>query len=91
MASTVCNLTVDEQKREALGRWLSLVGTTIGVAGTVILLSVNPKVKTTAGALLDHLPGPLRRNKAATVVGIAAVGALIIGAVIVKRMKANKA
>ncbi len=90
MASTVCNLTVEEQKREALGRWLSLVGTVIGVAGTTILLSVNPNVKTTAGAILDHLPEPFRKNKAATIVGAAGIVALIVGAVIVKRMKAKQ-
>ena len=90
MASNVCNLSVEEQKREALGRWLSLVGTVIGVAGTTVLLSVNPKVKTTAGMILDKLPEPLRRNKAATIVGVAALAALIVGGVIVRRMNANK-
>ncbi len=87
MASTVCNLNAEEQKREAFGRWLSLVGTVIGVAGTVVLLSVNPNVKSTASVILDKLPEPLRRNKAATIVGAAALVAVIVGTVIVKRTK----
>jgi len=87
MATSVCNLSVEQQKREALGRWLALVGSVIGITGTVVLLSVNPNVSSTASVIFNRLPAPLRKNKAATIVGVAAVGALIMGAVLVKRMK----
>ncbi len=91
MASTVCNLTVEEQKREALGRWLALVSTVIGIAGTGILLSVNPNVKTTAGAVLDRLPEPLRKHKGAVIVGVVGLAALVVGGIIVRRIAKNKA
>lgn len=89
MASTVCNLTSEEQSREALGRWLALVGTGISVLGTAALMSVNPTVKTTAGAILDRLPGPLQKHRTLVVIGAAATVGGIAWYILNKRAKAK--
>lgn len=70
-----------------MGRWLALVGTSLSVAGTAVLMSVNPRVKSVGGALLDRLPEPLRSHKTQTVVGLVVMSAAIAGLVIAKRLK----
>lgn len=55
-------LTAEEAKREAIGKALGLVGTLVGVTGTLIALSVNPAVK---GQLTDayaKVPQKLKDN-----------------------------
>ncbi len=89
-AQSICNLTAEEQKREALGRWLALVSTVIGIAGTGVLLSVNPNVKTTAGALLDKLPGKLKDHKGAVIVGAVGLTTVVVGAIILRNIRKNK-
>lgn len=87
--TTVCNLTKEEQSREALGRWLALVGTGISVLGTAALMSVNPTVKTTAGAIFDRLPAPMQKHKTAVVVGLIAIGGGVAWYILNKRAKAK--
>ena len=65
----VLKLTADEAKREAIGKALSLLGTVVGITGTLIALSVNPAVKDSADALYSKVPKTVQDNKMAFLIG----------------------
>ncbi len=74
----VRKLTDAESKREAMGRTFALVGSLVGAAGTVMLLSVNPKVQSAAGGAFKRLPASVQNHK--LLIGLA-VGGLALGLV----------
>ena len=73
-------LTDAEAKREAIGRTLALIGSGVGLAGTAMLLSINPKVQSMAGSTLRRLPVGVQSNR--LVAGIAA-SALVVALIAV--------
>lgn len=75
--SAAYRLTDSESKREALGRGFALVGSLVGVVGTGMLLSINPAVKSAAGAAYRRLPATSQRNK---ILGLTVVAALLMAA-----------
>lgn len=67
-------LTESETSREAMGRILALVGGAVSITGTVLLLSVNPKVKAVARGGFNALPQDSRKQ----VLIAAGVGGLLV-------------
>lgn len=80
----VLKLTPDEVRREAIGKVLSLVGTFIGIAGTLTVLSINPAVKSAAGAVWSKTPKTVR-DRRALYLGVAAVGGAVALAYVLNR------
>lgn len=62
-------MTADEAKREAIGKALGLLGTVIGVTGTLIALSVNPAVKDQASSVYAKVPQTVKDNMVLYLVG----------------------
>lgn len=62
-------LTAEEARREAVGKAIGLLGTVIGVAGTLIAMSVNPSVKGQAGDVYNKLPQTVKDNKIMYLIG----------------------
>ncbi len=71
---TTTTLTDAELSREAMGRILALVGGAVSITGTVLLLSVNPKVKAVAKGGLSALPDTSRKQ----VLVAAGIGGLLV-------------
>lgn len=70
-------LTAEEAKREAIGKMLGLLGTVIGVTGTLIALSVNPAMKGQAQELYSKVPQTVKDNKIAYLIGGGLLAAFI--------------
>lgn len=71
----VRKLTDAEAKREAIGRMLALVGSGVGLAGTAMLMSINPQVQGAASGAMRRMPVALQRNR--MLVGVAASAAVV--------------
>jgi len=50
MNDTTSIYTVSDAQREALGKSIALIGTTVGAVGTIMALSVNPTFKGSRGS-----------------------------------------
>lgn len=62
-------LTADEAKREAIGKAIGLFGTVLGVAGTLIAMSVNPAVKDQFNDAYSKVPKSVKDNKTLYLIG----------------------
>lgn len=62
-------LTAEEARREAIGKALGLLGTVIGVTGTLIAMSVNPAVKDQAKDLYSKIPQTVKDNSTMYLIG----------------------
>jgi hypothetical protein len=71
-------LTAEEARREAIGKALGLVGTVIGVTGTLIALSVNPAVKGQLSDIYSKVPKTVQDNKILYLVGGGLLAAFIV-------------
>ena len=71
-------LTAEEARREAIGKALGLVGTVIGVTGTLIALSVNPAVKSQLSDVYSKVPQNVKDNKIVYLVGGGLIAAFIV-------------
>lgn len=69
-------LTEAEQSREAMGRILAIVGGAVSVTGTVLLLTVNPKVKQVATQGFGSLPTETRKR---VLIGAGIGGLIVLG------------
>ena len=76
IASTVqLKMTPEEAKKEAIGKALSLLGTTIGITGTIMALSVNPAIKAESTGAFSKLPKGVQDNKVGMLILIGLLGA----------------
>lgn len=66
-------LSAEQAKKEATGRALIMVGSTIGLIGSAMVLTVNPAVKQEAQGIWRAMPKQVRENKAFALVGAGAV------------------
>jgi len=82
-------MSEDDVKREATGRALALLGSTIGLIGGVMILSANPAAKQQATGAWAALPPNIRDNKPALIVGIGVAAALLIAYRVKTLRKAN--
>lgn len=80
-------LTPEQAKREAVGRALALMGSTIGMVGGVMVLSTNPAFRTEAEGAWKALPPAARQNKAGLVMALGLGGAALIYYMMTKQMK----
>jgi hypothetical protein len=71
-------LTAEEARREAIGKALGLVGTVIGVTGTLIALSVNPAVKGQLSDIYSKVPKTVQDNKILYLIGGGLIAALVV-------------
>lgn len=90
MAATAANpevrkLTDAEAKREAMGRTFALVGSVVGAAGTVMLLSVNPAVQGAAGSAFKRLPASVQNHKLLIGLAVSGLALGLVGLYIVKK------
>lgn len=81
-------LTAQEAKKEATGRALILIGSTIGITGSILVLQNNPIVKQEAEGLWQQLPEGLRRNKPFLFMGLGLTAAFVVTTL--ARRKATK-
>lgn len=79
MVDTIEKLTPAEVKREALGRSIAMIGSTVGLVGTALLLSVNPTAKRIAGKTYAKLPDVVKKHQ--VIAGIAVAGLIVYGVV----------
>ncbi len=86
--ATTTTLTDAELSREAMGRILALVGGAVSITGTVLLLSVNPKVKAVAKGGLNALPDTSRKQ---VLVAAGIGGLLVLGVGLWIKRQAGKA
>ncbi len=92
ISSTVqLKMTPDEAKREAIGKALSLLGTTIGITGTIMALSVNPAIKAESSGAYSKLPKTMQDNKVGTLIVVGLLGAAAAYWYISRGMKKNNA
>lgn len=68
-------MTPEEAKREAIGKALSLLGTTIGITGTIMALSVNPAIKAESTGAFSKLPKGVQDNKVGMLILVGLLGA----------------
>ena len=85
----ILKLTPEEARREAIGKALGLVGTVIGVRGTLMALSVNPAFKATATAAWEKAPKELKDNKTGTLI-LAGIGGALFLAWLIKSKVAKQ-
>jgi len=71
------SISIDDANREAMGKSIALIGTSIGAVGSILALSVNPTFKGS-------------RSKKAKIVGILALGGLAAWGVTAYLKKTNK-
>ena len=71
-------LTAEEAKKEAAGRALIMIGSTIGMFGSALVLLNNPIVKQQSQGVWEGLPQPLRENKPLLFIGIGMTAAAVI-------------
>lgn len=71
-------MTPNEARIEAIGKALGLVGTTMGAIGTVMALTANPAVKETTDGVYSQLPKEVQDNKIIVIMGLSALGAIIL-------------
>lgn len=71
-------LTAEEARREAIGKALGLVGTVIGVTGTLIALSVNPAVKSQLQDVYSKVPQNVKDNKIIYLIGGGLLAAFVV-------------
>lgn len=74
----VLKLTPDEARREAIGKALGLLGTVIGVTGTLMAMSVNPAVKDSLTSAYAKVPQTVKDNKTAYLIGGSLLAAFLI-------------
>lgn len=86
----ILKLTPEEARREAIGKALGLIGTVIGVTGTLMALSVNPAFKATAAAAWEKAPKQVKENTTGTLI-LLGVGGAIALAWLIKRKTAKQA
>jgi hypothetical protein len=70
-------LTAEEARREAIGKAIGLLGTVIGVTGTLIAMSVNPAMKDQTKDLYSKLPQTVKDNKTLYLIGGGLLAAFI--------------
>jgi hypothetical protein len=75
----ILKLTPEEARREAIGKALGLIGTVIGVTGTLMALSVNPAFKETANAAWAKAPKQIKENTTGALILAGIGGALFLG------------
>lgn len=71
-------LTAEEARREAIGKALGLIGTVIGVTGTLIALSVNPAVKGQLSEVYSKVPQTVKDNKLLYLIGGGLIASLLV-------------
>lgn len=71
-------LTPEEAQREAVGKALMMIGTTIGLVGSMHALSVNPSIKAKAEGLWAKLPTSMQQNKIQTLTIMGVGGAFLL-------------
>ncbi len=81
-------MSPEEAKTEAVGKALGLIGTTIGVVGTFMALSVNPAVKAQTTGAWSKLPKGIQENKTGVIL-FGAVGGAILLAYLIKSSSAK--
>lgn len=74
--STTVQLSDAEQSRELMGRVLAVVGGAVSITGTILLLSVNPKVKSVAQGGLSTIAPDIRRK---VLLGAGIGGLVVLG------------
>ncbi len=74
----ILKLTPDEARKEAIGKALGLLGTVIGVTGTLIALSVNPAVKDQLSSAYSKVPQNVKDNKIVYLIGGGLLAAFLV-------------
>ena len=69
-------ITPAQAKREALGKALAMIGGTVSIIGSSMVLSNNPAFKEPATGLVKSLPPVLQENKIPLVIGTGIILAL---------------
>lgn len=69
-------MTPEQVKREATGRALALMGSTIGMVGGMMILGSNPAFRKESEGVWQKLPPQVSQNKAGVIIilGLAAAG-----------------
>lgn len=88
--SVKLTLSAEEAQREAVGKALMMIGTTIGLVGSMYQLSVNPSIKAKAEGLWAKLPKSMQENKIQTFTIMGVGGALLL-AYLIRRATQNLA
>lgn len=92
ITSTVqLKMSPEEAKREAIGKTLSLLGTTIGITGTIMALSVNPAIKAESTGAFSKLPKSVQDNKVGVLIVVGLIGAGLAYWYIASGMKKSNA
>ncbi|NEN87964.1 MAG: hypothetical protein F6K48_03180 [Okeania sp. SIO3H1] len=63
-------MTPEQVKREATGRALALIGSTVGMVGGIMILSTNPAFKQEAQGVWKNLPPQVHQNKAGVIIAL---------------------
>ena len=69
-------ITPDQAKREAIGKALAMIGGTVSIVGSMMVLSNNPAFKEPVTGFAKNLPKPLQENKIPVIIGIGIITAL---------------
>lgn len=80
-------MTPQQVKREATGRALALIGSTIGMVGGMMILSTNPAFKQEAQGVWKALPPQVSQNKAGVIITI---GLATAGLIAYNMMRGNQ-
>lgn len=81
-------LTQEEAKKEATGRALIMIGSTIGLMGSAMVLTNNPIVKQQSEGIWATLPQEIKNNKPLLFAGIGLTVA--VASTYLMRRKATK-
>jgi hypothetical protein len=71
-------LTAEEAKREAMGRALILLGSTVGIVGSSLVLMNNPLVKAKVDTFWNKTPTWVQNNKPFVIIGVGLLGAGVL-------------
>ena len=69
-------ITPAQAKREAVGKALAMIGGTISIAGSMMVLNNNPAFKEPVTGIAKSLPPALQQNKIPVIIGIGVITAL---------------
>lgn len=80
-------MSPEQVKKEATGRALALIGSTIGMVGGIMILSTNPAFKQEAQGVWKSLPPQVSQNKSGVII---AVGLATAGLIAYSMMRGNQ-